>query len=630
MCGITGKIYFKNNIVSTKSIHKMNEKLAHRGPDDAGIYISKNKKVGLGHTRLSIIDLSKNGHQPMDYLNRYKIVFNGEIYNFQQERAKLKQLGYTFKSSTDTEVVLALYDKYGTNCLKYLRGMFSFTIFDETKQTLFCARDRIGKKPFKYFLNDDVFIFASELKSILTQVDYQKEPDFVAIHHYLTLQYCPAPMTGFKNIQKLEPAHYLFIDLKTNQTTKKQYWKLDYSKKYNYTENEWESALMEKLEESVKLRMISDVSIGAFLSGGVDSSAVVALMSKFSNKPIETFSIGFEEEKYNELSYAKIVANKFKTNHHELIINPQHAELLPEIVRNYEEPYADSSALPTYYLNKFTRQNVKVVLNGDGGDENFAGYSRYTLYKLFLIMDKISLLNNHVAFPILKQLNKHIHAFFIDRSYRYMKSMSDDYTIRYLESLYAFTDNAKQSCYTDSFSKKIKNEQLTSQLISTKFAEAATPDKLEQVLYTDMTTYLPDDLLVKVDIASMAHGLESRSPLLDHTILELSSHMPSNLKLRGFTTGKYILKKTLEGTLPNEILYRKKKGFSLPINMWLKGDLKEYVYSCLLSKRFENRNILTKQFVKRLLDTHMNSNIDTSYTIWTLLMLELWFREYFD
>ena len=630
MCGISGKVYFNNKTISKRDISIMNQKISHRGPDDNGIYISKDQKIGLGHTRLSIIDLSKNGHQPMSYINRYKIVFNGEIYNFQEERSKLAKLNYKFTTNTDTEVILALYDKYDINCLEHLRGMFAFAIFDKQKQTIFCARDRIGKKPFKYFLNNDVFIFASELKAILTQPDYGKEPDYAAIHHYLTLQYCPAPMTGFKNIQKLEPAHYLLINLKTKQITKKQYWQLDYSKKYNYTENKWSSVLMNKLEESVKLRMISDVPIGAFLSGGVDSSAIVALMSQFSNNPIETFSIGFKEKKYNELKYARIIANKFKTNHHELIINPQHIDLLPKIVKSYEEPYADSSALPTYYLNKFTQKNVTATLNGDGGDENFAGYLRYTFYKLSLIMERMTFLNKNIATPCLKQLKRIIKTFFIDRSYQYMNSLSIDYRIRYLNFLYTLTDNVKKSCYTNSFQKKVHNETLTSQLLMQKFDTSNTSDKIDQVLYTDMTTYLPDDLLTKVDIASMAHGLESRSPLLDHELLELSAKIPSNLKLKGLTNRKYIFKQMLKDMLPKEILYRKKKGFSMPVNNWLKGDLKKYAYSHLLSQKFKNRNIIKKESIKTILDTHMNTSVNTSYTIWTLLMLELWFEEYFD
>ncbi|OGI30592.1 MAG: asparagine synthase (glutamine-hydrolyzing), partial [Candidatus Moranbacteria bacterium RIFCSPLOWO2_12_FULL_48_12] len=355
MCGIAGKISFSSKNLSTQEIETMNDAIKHRGPDDGGIYISPDNKVGLGHRRLSIIDLSSFGHQPMRYLDRYEIVFNGEIYNFQEKRAELEQEGYSFVSHSDTEVILALYDKYGKDCLKHLRGMFAFAIYDEREQTLFCARDRVGKKPFKYYLDNDVFMFASELKAILTQPEYTREPDYLAIHHYLTLQYVPAPLTGFKGIKKLEAAHFMTLDLRTRRLVKQRYWKLDYSHKLDLSEEEWRKRILEKLEESVKLRMISDVPIGAFLSGGIDSSAIVALMAKNSPTPIKTFSIGFKEEKYNELKYAKIVADRFKTDHTEFIVLPHAIELLPMLVRQYEEPYADSSALPTYYVSKLTR-----------------------------------------------------------------------------------------------------------------------------------------------------------------------------------------------------------------------------------------------------------------------------------
>src|SRR6185369_15049890 len=372
MCGIAGKISFSSQNVSEQEIETMNDAIRHRGPDDSGIYISPDKKVGFGHRRLSIIDLSPLGHQPMRYMDRYEIIFNGEIYNFQEQKAVLEKDGYTFASHSDTEVILALYDKYGKECLQYLRGMFAFAIYDEHKNTLFCARDRVGKKPFKYYMNDTVFLFASELKAILIQPEYHKEPDYLAIHHYLTLQYVPAPLTGFKGISKLEPAHYLLIDLKTRAVEKERYWKLDYAKKQELSETEWKKRILDKLEESVKLRMLSDVPIGAFLSGGIDSSAIVALMAKNSQTAIKTFSIGFEDEKFNELKYARIIADTFMTDHTEFIVKPDAIQLLPMLVRQYEEPYADSSALPTYYVAKLTRDHVTVALNGDGGDENFA------------------------------------------------------------------------------------------------------------------------------------------------------------------------------------------------------------------------------------------------------------------
>jgi len=629
MCGITGKIYFDNNSVSERDILVMNEKIQHRGPDDGGVYISPDKKVGLGHRRLSIIDLSPLGHQPMNYLNRYWIVYNGEIYNFQEKREMLQKGGYAFKSKSDTEVILALYDKFGKKCLEHLRGMFSFAIYDEKEKTIFCARDRVGKKPFKYYLDDTVFIFASELKAILTQKEYHKEPDYIAIHHYLTLQYCPAPLTGFKDLKKLEPAHYLFIDLKTKKVEKERYWKLDYSRKLNLSENEWKKRIMEKLEESVKLRMISDVPLGAFLSGGIDSSAVVGMMSKLSDRPVKTFSIGFEEEKYNELPYARMIAKKFKTDHTEFIVKPNAIEMLPMLVRQYEEPYADSSALPTYYVSKMTRDYVTVALNGDGGDENFAGYGRYSVQKFGLWYDKIIFIHKPIIMPIAKLLARNIKNTFLDRAYRFAKTLSDKYNYRYVNYICYFTNEMKNEIYTDKFKEEMKTID-SFKIVSEKFKEAESKNKIDQTLYADFSTYLPDDLMVKVDIDSMAVALEGRSPFLDHEMLELTAQIPIDLKLKGFNNKKYILKKALEKFIPNEVMYRPKMGFGIPIDVWLCGELKKYAYDILLSDKAVHRGIFKKEVIQKLLDEHVNTKINHAYQIWALITLELWFQEYFD
>lgn len=629
MCGISGKIYFDNNSVNEQDILTMNEKIMHRGPDDGGAYISPDKKVGLGHRRLSIIDLSPLGHQPMSYLDRYWIVFNGEIYNFQEKRDLLEKDGYIFKSKSDTEVILALYDKFGKKCLEHLRGMFSFAIYNGKEKTIFCARDRVGKKPFKYFLDDDVFIFASELKAILTQKEYKKEPDYVAIHHYLTLQYCPAPLTGFKNIKKLEPAHYLFIDLKTKKVEKERYWKLDYSQKLDLSEEEWKKKIMEKLEESVKLRMISDVPLGAFLSGGVDSSAVVALMSKLSDKPIKTFSIGFEEEKYNELKYARIIAEKFKTDHKEFIVKPNAIEMLPKLVYQYEEPYADSSALPTYYVSKMTRNFVIVALNGDGGDENFAGYGRYSVQKFGLWYDKIMPLHKYLILPISKFLAKNIKNTFFDRAYLFAKTLSEKYNYRYLNYIRYFSNELKDKIYTDEFKQKISNID-SYDIVTERFQEAGTDDKMDQCLYADFTTYLPNDLMVKVDIDSMAVALEGRSPFLDHEMLELTAKIPFDLKLKGLNNKKYILKEALRGLVPDEVMFRPKMGFGIPIDTWFRAELKNFAYDTLLSEKAINRGVFKKEAVKAILDEHNNTKISHAYRIWALITLEIWFQEYFD
>ena len=629
MCGITGKIYLNDKTVSEQDILIMNEKILHRGPDDGGVYISPDQKVGLGHRRLSIIDLSPLGHQPMRYLDRYEIVFNGEIYNFQEKKIELEKDGYIFKSKSDTEIILALYDKFGKKCLEHLRGMFAFTIYDEQEKTVFCARDRVGKKPFKYYLDENVFIFGSELKAILTQKEYKKEPDYIAIHHYLTLQYCPAPLTGFKDLKKLEPAHYLFVDLKTKKVEKERYWKLDYSQKLNLSEDEWKKRIMQKLEEAVKLRMISDVPLGAFLSGGIDSSAIVALMSKFSKTPVKTFSIGFEEEKYNELKYAKIVAKKFKTDHKEFIVKPDAIKMLPQLVYQYEEPYADSSALPTYYVSKMTREYVTVALNGDGGDENFAGYGRYSVQKFGILYNKFIPFHKKIILPIVKFLATLVKNTFFDRAYIFANTLSQKYNYRYINYIRYFSNELKEKIYTDNFKEKTKNID-SYKIVADKFNEAGTKDKMDQCLYADFSTYLHDDLMAKVDIDSMAVVLEGRSPFLDYEMLELTAKIPFNLKLKGLNNKKYILKETLRGLVPNEVMFRPKMGFGIPIDVWFRGKLKDFAYDTLLSEKAINRGLFKKEALKALLDEHVNTKINHAYRIWALITLELWFQEYFD
>ncbi len=635
MCGITGKIYFqKNNLfVNETAIDKMNTAIDHRGPDDAGIFINDNKKIGLGQRRLSIIDLSPLGHQPMHYEHqgkKYTIVFNGEIYNFQKERELLKKENYSFQSKTDTEVIMALYDKYKINFLEHLRGMFAFALYDHQKNKLICARDRLGKKPFKYYQDANVFMFASEIKSILTQPEYKKEVDYEAIHHYLTLQYCPAPLTGFKNIQKLEPAHYLIIDCNTGKRKKEKYWQLNYNHKLHLNENEWKNKILEELNTAVKLRMISDVPLGAFLSGGIDSSAVVALMAKNSSQPIKTFSIGFNEIDHDETIYAQMIADKYKTDHHKFIVKPNALEMLPMLVKQYEEPYADSSALPTFYLAQKTREYVTVALNGDGGDENFAGYGRYSIQKFSLWYDKIGPLHNVLAKPVAKLINSIFKTTLTNHAQTFAETLSFPYNERYLSYIQYFSRKAKNNLYSSEMQNKVGN-LITNDILIHTFQKAQARNKVEQTIYTDIATYLPDDLLVKVDIATMANGLESRSPFLDHKFMEMTAQIPANLKLKGLNNKKYILKKALEKDLvPKEILYRKKMGFGVPIEHWFRNEMKDYIYEILLSNRAISRNLFKKENIKKLLDTHVNTKINHAYRIWALLTLELWFREFFD
>lgn len=629
MCGIAGKAYLDNRSVQQIDLEKMGQAIAHRGPDDAGTYVSSDKKVGLSFRRLAIIDLSPKGHQPMSYKGRYWMVYNGEIYNYRLLKSRLEKDGYTFQSSSDSEVVLALYDRDRERAVSQLRGMFALAIYDTKEQTLFCARDRVGKKPFKYYFDGRVFLFASELKAILTQSDYKKEVDYSAIHHYLTYQYVPAPQTGFRGILKLEPGHWLRIDLRKKSLETKQYWCLDYSKKLQLTEPEWQEKIMAKLDESVRLRLMSDVPIGAFLSGGIDSSAVVALMAKHSHEPVKTFSIGFKEAKFSELGYARQVAEKFATEHTEFLVEPETIETLPLLVRHYEEPYADSSALPTYFVSKLTRQHVTVALNGDGGDENFAGYSRYAVQKFALACDHLGPLKQGLFKPLSRLASRLVKNTLTERAERFTATLGMDYRHRYVNYVCYFTNQAKASLYTNHFRQRL-GALNSEDSMSQRFGEAQTSDRLDQTLYADLVSYLPDDLLAKVDIATMAVSLEGRSPFLDHELLELTAQIPFNLKLRGYNQKKYILKEALRGLVPDEVMFRPKMGFGVPIEAWFRGDLTGYLESILLSPKAQQRQLFKPEAVRDLLAKHRQTKVNYANQIWALLTLELWFREFFD
>jgi len=393
---------------------------------------------------------------------------------------------------------------------------------------------------------------------------------------------------------------------------------------------EWENKILEELEESVKLRMISDVPLGAFLSGGIDSSAIVALMAKNSSQPIKTFSIGFKEADHDETAYAQMIADKYKTDHTKLIVKPDAMKLLPKLVSQYEEPYADSSALPTYYLAEMTKKYVTVALNGDGGDENFAGYGRYSVQKFGLWYDKINLLHNVLAKPTAKLINKLLKTTLTNHAQTFAETLSLPYNKRYLSYIQYFSREAKHQLYTENMLKKTSH-LITNGIILDAFDTALATNKIDQTVYADISTYLPDDLLVKVDIATMANGLESRSPFLDHKFMEMTSQIPANLKLKGLNNKKYILKKALEKELvPKEILYRKKMGFGVPIEHWFRNEMKDYMYEILLSDKAIARNIFKKEAIKDLLDTHVNTKINHAPRIWALITLELWFQEFFD
>jgi len=622
MCGIAGKVYFKKGTTSEPELRQMSASIIHRGPDDEGILISQDRKVGLVNRRLAIIDLSVKGHQPMNYKGRW-ITFNGEIYNFQEERNKLIKEGYQFSSKTDTEVILALYDKYGTKCLKFLRGMFAFAIYDKAASTLFLARDRLGKKPLKYYLNKEVFIFASELKAILTQKEVKRQPDFLAIYNYLTYGYVPAPSTGFIGIQKLEPGHFLSVDLKTGRIRKEKYWQPDYSDKLNLSIEAWSERILNLLEESTRLRMISDVPIGAFLSGGVDSSCVVAMMSRFSTKPIKTFTIRFKDQKWNEAPHARRIAKMYKTDHRELTAEPASAEILPFLVKQFEEPFSDASSVVTYMVSKLAREEVTVILNGDGGDENFGGYDRYCRLKRDAILENYKWFLTKVGLPV----TSIIRTPYFSQMNRFLNKLKGSLADRYVSYNSYFLKADKERLLSSKF-YEIVGEYDSYKIINDVFSASGVKGA-DSALYFDITNYLASDLLVKVDIASMAVSLEGRSPFLDHKLVELACQIPFDLKVRGKCNLKYILKKAAEKVVPQENLYRGKKGFSIPLKDWFSGSLKKYSEGILLSKKALSRDFFEEGEVSGMFEKH-GDNADFGPKLWSLLSLELWFRAYFD
>lgn len=604
----------------------MRDCLRHRGPDSQGTVVRG--PAGLGFRRLAIVDLSPAGNQPMmNAAGDAWIVFNGEIYNFPELRKQLEAKGYAFRTKTDTEVILALYDKYQEQCLSYLRGMFGLAIWDDKRQQMLIARDRIGKKPLKYFYDGDGIIFASELKALLKHPRVPREADPVAINHYLTLQYVPAPLTGFKHIHKLRPAHYLIA--RQGNVSEHRYWQLDFMSKVQKTEAEWVSDIRSKLDESVRMRMISDVPLGSFLSGGIDSSAVVAYMAKNSTQPVKTFSIGFGERSHNELPYANDIAKLFATNHTEFVVEPKAIDVLPHLAYLYEEPFADSSALPTYYLAQMTRQHVTVALNGDGGDENFAGYERYPIFALAdrlrrrmpaVVRQALGLATGFAA--------KVYPTTITDRAKRFMTSVERPRARQYLEYMQYFSDEEKSSILTESFRSRIPAEP-TWGLLEALMHDPRSSDVIDQALYADIHSYLPDDLLVKVDIATMAVSLEGRSPLLDHEFMELTARIPSSLKVKSGQK-KYIFRQALKGLIPDSILNRRKMGFGVPITQWFRGELNGYVREHLLDGRFAKRDIVKSDYVAGLIDRHTQGKVSFAYQLWALLMLELWYEQYFD
>jgi asparagine synthase (glutamine-hydrolysing) len=628
MCGICGKLIFKDDIPAPGSIQAMCNTIIHRGPDDEGIYTAPH--IGLGQRRLSIIDLAADACPPLsNEEGTVWLVFNGEIYNFQELRQKLQAKGHCFTTHTDTEVIIHLYEEDGVACLQKLRGMFAFALWDERRKVLFCARDRLGKKPFCYTKTAQSFIFGSEIKAITADPDVSIAPDYHAIDQYLTYQFVPSPLTAFTGIKRLRPGEYLLCDVKGNVTTQR-YWQPTLVQKSTASPQEIEEELLQRLREAVRLRMIADVPLGAFLSGGIDSATIVALMAQESNHPVKTFSIGFEEEAFNELPYARLVAERYSTEHHELIVKPNAAEVLPLLVHHYNEPFADSSALPTYYVSQMTRQHVTVALSGDGGDETFAGYTNYAT-----VLDW----NKWDVWPLrLRQLLAEsgrglLYAFpHSNRAARLRRGLAmfgaADVKARRLQFGTILKPEEKRLAYTATFREQISHAPIPQDLLAA-YAWQEGMDALDWLMCHDQNFYLPDCLMVKSDIAAMANSLEVRCPFLDHEFVEFAATIPSQFKRNG-SGGKLILKQAVKDLLPTELFNKPKSGFSLPVASWFRGEMAPLLKETLLSSTAEHRKLFDPRLVKKMVDEHVEGRRDWSNRLWAFLFLELWFREFID
>ncbi len=622
MCGIAGRFNFRTGApVVPRAITAMCDLLAHRGPDGSGLHVDG--ALGLGHRRLAVIDVSDAGRQPMTDGHGLWITFNGEIYNFLLLRSELEGHGHRFCTATDTEVILAAYRQWGADALSRLRGMFALALWDTRDRTLLLARDRVGKKPLYYRLDRDGLAFASEPKAFLAEPGFVPSPNPAALQHYLSLQYVPAPLSAFAGVERLEPGHRLVV--RDGRLTTARYWDLQYVPKQAIDEREALGELRRRLAEAVRLRLISDVPLGAFLSGGLDSSIVVALMAEAGR--VQTFSIGFHESRYNELPYARQVADRFATDHHEYVVTPDAVALLPKLVWHYNEPFADSSAVPTFYLAEVTRRTVTVALNGDAGDENFAGYDRYRANRLAARLD-------HLPRPLRAALGGLGRALpapadwpGLRRAARFLQTAPLSRERRYAEWMLHFDWAQKQELCTRDFLDAA--DRPSEDWIVGRFRGSQASEFLDATLGVDVHTYLPDDLLVKVDIATMAHGLEARSPFLDHELMAFAATLPVDLKLRGGTQ-KYLLKQLARTLLPAPLIDRPKQGFGVPIDVWFRRELRDLAHDVLLGSAARARGYFRHDVVERLLAEHVAGTRAWHAQLWNLLMFELWHQTFID
>ncbi len=627
MCGISGKIYFDHRrSVTEDELLEMSSTLIHRGPDGEGVWVRGN--VGLAHRRLAIIDLREDANQPMSNEDgSVWVTFNGEIYNYQDLRASLESLGHIFRTNSDTETIVHAYEEYGRNCVDKLHGMFAFAIWDSRKKKLFLARDRVGKKPLFYCLLSDRFLFGSEIKALLVDECVPRQPDFYALDHFLALQYVPGPMTAFQHIQKLPAAHWM--EVINGRVKIERYWKLSYTPKLRVTMPEAIEEFKWRMAEAVRSRMISDVPLGAFLSGGIDSSAVVAYMVQEAAGTVQTFCAGFNDTAFDERTYAKMMANQYGTKHTELLVHAPVSDILPKLIWHYDEPFGDSSSVPSYAIAELTRQHVTVVLNGDGGDEIFAGYDWYLSDRRIRIADKCPLIIRQLVNRIFQSFPPSWRRTHLLRKLtRLAAAMVQDPARRYARWGAHFSLDERQQLYTDDFCMKVASSDPEGLFVEL-FNNSTTDNCTDWALEADVSLYLVDDLLVKIDRATMAHSLEARSPFLDHSLMEFVASLPANFKLVG-SKSKALLKDSLEGMVPPSLLSRRKMGFCVPLASWFRGELREMSGDMLLSRRARERGYFRPTTVERLLEEHWSGKADHANQLWDLLMLELWQQTFID
>ncbi len=625
MCGICGQVRDDGDVVERALLERMCSRLVHRGPDDQGIHTGP--AIGLGQRRLAIIDLNRRAVAPLSNEDgTIWVTFNGEIYNFEELRSELLARGHQFRTATDTEVLVHLYEEHGLTMLDRLRGMFAFAIWDGRARRLFAARDRLGKKPLYYTHTRDGLTFGSEIKALLAHPAVSAEPNYRAIDQYLSYQYVPSPLTAFMGIFKLPPAHFLTYE--PGQLPKiERYWSPPEPDEQPCSDEDVQAELLDLLKEAIRLRMISDVPIGAFLSGGVDSGAVVALMAEQSSQPIKTFSIGFDEDSHNELPYARLVANRYGTDHHEFVVRPDAAEVLPLLVRHYDEPFADASALPTYYVSKLTRQHVAVALSGDGGDESFAGYTRYAQVHRWRRFDQVPQPLRQAGHSLTRAIHRVSGSNTSARLVRAGAMLAGAVPERYRLQMTTLKPQEKEACYSRQFQQLVSRFAPFDPL--TDFPWQESMDDVAWMMRHDQHFYLPDCLMVKVDIASMANSIEMRSPLLDHKLVEFAARLPSRLKL-GPDGGKQVFKRVVAPLLPAAILTKPKTGFGIPLAQWFRGELNDLLRGTLLDDCAQHRGLFQNSFVERMVDEQTSGKRDWSNRLWALMRLELWFREYID